>query len=60
MEPITLLLGLAAIVGTGALTKVGENTLDAEVTKIRTKNIQVNRVAILYPGINFIDMPFMQ
>jgi hypothetical protein len=28
MEPITLLLGLAAIVGTGALTKVGENITD--------------------------------
>jgi hypothetical protein len=29
MEPVTLLLGLAAIVGTGALTKVGENITDA-------------------------------
>ncbi len=28
MEPITLLLGLLAIVGTGALTKVGENITD--------------------------------
>lgn len=35
MEPITLLLGLAAIVGTGALTKVGENTLDAVSPKIQ-------------------------
>jgi hypothetical protein len=32
MEPITLLLGLAAIVGTGALAKVGENITD-EATK---------------------------
>jgi hypothetical protein len=32
MEPMTLLLGLAAIVGTGALAKVGENITD-EATK---------------------------
>jgi hypothetical protein len=32
MEPFTLLLSLAAIVGTGALTKVGENITD-EATK---------------------------
>jgi hypothetical protein len=35
MEPVTLLLGLAAIVGTGALTKVGENITDEAETKIR-------------------------
>jgi hypothetical protein len=29
MEPVTLFLSLAAIVGTGALTKVGENIADA-------------------------------
>jgi hypothetical protein len=28
MEPLTLLIGLATIVGTGALTKVGENLVD--------------------------------
>jgi hypothetical protein len=28
MEPVTILLGLAAIVGTGALSKVGENITD--------------------------------
>jgi hypothetical protein len=32
MEPLTLLLGLAAIVGTGSLTKAGENITD-EATK---------------------------
>jgi hypothetical protein len=35
MEPITLLLGLAAIVGTGALAKVGENITDSAEPKIR-------------------------
>jgi hypothetical protein len=35
MELVTLLLGLAAIVGTGALTKVGENITDAADPKIR-------------------------
>jgi hypothetical protein len=28
MEPITVVLGLAAIIGTGALTKIGENMTD--------------------------------
>lgn len=34
MEPVTLLSGLAAIVGTGALTKVGENIIDKASPKI--------------------------
>jgi hypothetical protein len=28
MEPVTVVLGLAAIIGTGALTKIGENITD--------------------------------
>jgi hypothetical protein len=28
MEPVTVVLGLAAIIGTGALTKIGENMTD--------------------------------
>lgn len=28
MEPVTFVLGLAAIIGTGALTKIGENMTD--------------------------------
>ena len=35
MEPISLLLGLAAIVGTGAVNKVGENITDLVSPKVR-------------------------
>jgi single-stranded DNA-specific DHH superfamily exonuclease len=35
MELVTFLLGLAAIVGTGALTKVGENITDSASPKIQ-------------------------
>ena len=34
MEPVSLLLGLAAIVGTGALAKIGEN-----ITNVATKRL---------------------
>ena len=35
MEPVSLLLGLAAIVGTGAVNKVGENITDLVSPKVR-------------------------
>jgi hypothetical protein len=35
MELVALVWGLAQIVGTGALTKVGENILDAAAPKVR-------------------------
>jgi len=35
MEPVTLLLSLAGIVGTGALTKAGENITDEVSPKIK-------------------------
>ena len=34
MEPLTLLIGLATIVGTGALTKVGENLADVPAQRL--------------------------
>ena len=35
MDPVSLLLGLAAIVGTGAVNKVGENITDVVSPKVR-------------------------
>jgi hypothetical protein len=39
MDPVTLLLGLAAIVGTGALTKVGENITDIATVAVVSEGV---------------------
>jgi hypothetical protein len=43
MEPLTLLIGLATIVGTGTLTKVGENIADGAVPKIKELFASIQR-----------------
>jgi hypothetical protein len=35
MEPVTVVLGLAAIIGTGALTKIGENITDKLIQYVK-------------------------
>jgi hypothetical protein len=39
MEPVTLVLGLAAIIGTGALTKIGENITDKLTQHVKNYDI---------------------
>ena len=43
MEPLTILIGLATIVGTGVLTKTGENLADGAAPKIRELGALIQR-----------------